>query len=209
MITKSTATFDEDLPIAGGLNLSYGDLTAMGGDHFQDLSQLMGEASTGLGRAKLKKLRDTIDNLKTKPVDFDDPNVISKDYADRFKDLALVNIPHFSHGGTSATSWFMMHSEATAKAFDAGTKGQTAGLMSAYVINGFADHFLTDSFSAGHVRVPRQQIIEYYKNLINQIFQQIIDNLSENAWATTSITISKRTTLALIGSGMKGTGVTP
>ncbi|HKP81967.1 MAG TPA: DUF4157 domain-containing protein [Pyrinomonadaceae bacterium] len=178
LITKSPDTFDADLPIAGGLNLSYGDLTAMGGDHFKDLSQLMGEASTGLGRAKLRKLRDTIDNLKTKSVDFDDPNVISQDYADRFKDLALVNVPHFSQGGTSGSTWFMMHSEATAKAFEAGGKGQTDGLMRAYVINGFADHFLTDSFSAGHVRVPRQQIIEYYKNLINQIFGQIIDNLS-------------------------------
>jgi hypothetical protein len=180
LITKSPDTFDADLPIAGGLNLSYGDLTAMGGDHFESLTQLTNEASTGLGRANLKKLRDTIDNLRTKPVDFDDPNVISTDYAERFKDLALKNVPHFSHGGTSAATWHGMHSEAIAKAFEAGSKGQTDGLMRAYVINGFADHFLTDSFSAGHVRVPRQQIIEFYKNLINQIFQQIIDNLSDS-----------------------------
>ena len=178
LITKSTDVFDQQLPIAGGLDLSYGDMVAMGGDHFKDLAQLMGETSTAAGRANLKKLRDLIDNEKTKSPDYTDPNTINKDYADRFKALAVENVSHFSLGGTSAFTWHVMHAEAIAAAFEAGSEGQTAGLARAYVVNGFADHFLTDSFSGGHVRVPRQSIIEYYKKLTVDLFQQIIDNIS-------------------------------
>lgn len=179
LITKSTDVFGAQLPIAGGLDLSYGDLVAMGGDHFKDLAQLMGEASTVAGRANLKKLRDLIDNEKTKSPDYTDPNTVSKDYADRFKALAVENISHFSHGGTSSVTWHQLHTDAIAAALEAGRNGQTSGLAKAYVANAFADHFLTDSFSAGHVRVPRENIIRYYKKFTVDLFQQIIDNLSQ------------------------------
>jgi hypothetical protein len=179
LITKSPDTFDADLPIAGGLNLSYGDLVAMGGDHFKDLAQLLGEASSPAGRARLKKLRDLIDNDKTKSPDFTSAATVSKEYADRFKQLAVDNVSHFSHGGTSSITWHMMHIDALTAAFEGGRKGQTSELAKAYVVNGFADHFLTDSFSAGHVRVPRERIIEYYKKLTSDLFQQIIDNISD------------------------------
>ena len=178
LIKASGAVFDAELPMGGGLDLSYGDLVAFGGDHFKDLGQIVGEASTAAGRARLKKLRDLIDSEGTKSPAYEEAATISKEYAERYKNLALENVSHFLHGGTALATWQTMHREAIVAAFDAGRKGDSAGLANAYALNAFADHFLTDSFSAGHVRVPRAQLIRFYEKLANDVFGHIIDHLA-------------------------------
>jgi hypothetical protein len=178
LVTKSTGVFDEELPLGGGLNLTYGDLVAFGGDHFKDFSQIGDEAKTPAGRARLEKLRDAIDSLPTKDVAFEDEKTVSKEYAERFRNLALENISHFSHGGTAIPTWQKIHTEAILAALEAGKRGESGGLAKAYAMNAFGDHFLTDAFSSGHVRVPREQIIQYYRKLMQDVFWQIINHVS-------------------------------
>jgi hypothetical protein len=178
LVTKSTGVFDAELPVEGGLTLTYGDLVAFGGDHFKDFAQLVGEAKSVGGLARLKKLRDMIDKSATQSVDFEKASTVSAEYAQRFIDLALENIPHFSHGGTAIATWSGLHSEAVGYAFAAGMLGDTSGLGKAYAMNAFADHFLTDSFSSGHIRVPREEIITFYKKLAAEVFSHLIDYLS-------------------------------
>lgn len=178
LVTKSAAVFDAEVPVGGGLVLSYGDLVAFGGDHFKDFNQLGGEASSAAGRARLKKLRDLTDSEATGSPAYEDAATISEEYAERYKNLALENIPHFSGGGTALATWQAIHREAVLAALEVGKKGDSAGLGRAYAMNAFGDHFLTDSFSAGHVRTPRADTIAFYRKLAHEVFGHIIDHVS-------------------------------
>lgn len=61
------------------------------------------------------------------------------------------NMDHF--GRDAHEAWLAGHTVACQMA----ASGKTpANLMNAYAMNAFADHFLEDSFSAGHMRVPRR-----------------------------------------------------
>ncbi|OJD33041.1 phosphatidylcholine-hydrolyzing phospholipase c [Diplodia corticola] len=66
--------------------------------------------------------------------------------------LALINWDHF--GEDARTTYNAGH----AKALEEAAKGN---LMDAYALNAFADHFLEDSFSAGHLRTPRRMLHGY------------------------------------------------
>jgi hypothetical protein len=61
--------------------------------------------------------------------------------------LARINWDHF--GNDARTAYNAGHSIAIQKAFGDDLEG-------AYTWNAFADHFLEDSFSAGHLRTPRR-----------------------------------------------------
>lgn len=178
LITKSGEVFDAELPVRGGLVLTYGDLVAFGGDHFKDFAELAGEASSAAGRARLTKLQNLTKNEATLYPAYEDAATISKEYAERYKNLALENVSHFSGGGTALTTWQKQHREAILDALEAGKRRDSGALAGAYAVNAFADHYLTDSFSSGHIRVPREQVIIFYKNLAHEVFQHIIDHVS-------------------------------
>jgi hypothetical protein len=177
LITKSGEIFDAELPMGGGLKLTYGDLVAFGGDHFKDFAQLAGEASSAAGRARLKRLQHLTENEAALQPAYEDAATISEAYAERYKALAIENVSHFSGGGTALTTWQQLHRRAVLDALEAGKRGDAA-LAEAYAVNAFADHYLTDSFSSGHVRVPREQVIIFYKQLAGQVFQHIIEDVS-------------------------------
>jgi Domain of unknown function (DUF4157) len=181
LITKSGEIFDSKLPLGGGLVLTYGDLVAFGGDHFKDFAEIAGpagEASSPAGRARLKRLQYLTENEATLNPAYEDAATISKEYAERYKNLALENVSHFSGGGTALTTWQKLHRQAVLDALEAGKQGDSTALATAYAFNAFADHYLTDSFSSGHIRVPREQVIIFYKKLAGEVFQHIIDYVS-------------------------------
>ncbi len=179
LITKESEVFDQNLELYPGFTLSYGDIVSMGGDLFENRYQLLQESKTTEGRNNLNKLKDAIDSeSKGMAPKYEEPTTVTKEYAERYKNLALSNISHFSHGGTSIQTWSIQHAEAIIASFDAGTNADSALLKSALIINAFADHFLTDSFSAGHIRVPRKEIISYYDNFTREVFQHFIDYLA-------------------------------
>ncbi len=60
------------------------------------------------------------------------------------------------------TAYEAGHILAQQLAATAGKSGDPSGkLQFAYAVNAFADHFLTDLFSAGHMRTPRRGMYEY------------------------------------------------
>jgi hypothetical protein len=65
--------------------------------------------------------------------------------------VSQLNMDHF--GEDARTAYLAGHTVACQKAAS-GTSSDT--LMAAYSMNAFADHFLEDSFSAGHMRTPRR-----------------------------------------------------
>jgi hypothetical protein len=178
LVTKSGAIFDAELPMGGDLKLSYGDLVAFGGDHFKDWAELHAEASSAEGRERLKKLQHLTENEATLKPAYEDADTISQEYADRYKNLALENVAHFSGGGTALETWQKVHRQAVLEALEAGKHGDSGALGGAYAVNAFGDHYLTDSFSSGHIRTPREQTIIFYKKLASDVFQHIINYVS-------------------------------
>lgn len=76
--------------------------------------------------------------------------------------LAIRNWDHFLP--TSIKAYEAGHASAIAQAIYArglaSAEEKNAALEVAYAMNAFTDHFLTDMFSSGHLRVPRRQLYE-------------------------------------------------
>lgn len=67
----------------------------------------------------------------------------------RYRDLVQINWDHF--GEDAMAAYNAGHKAALRKAL-------TGDLEGAYAVNAFADHFLEDWFSAGHLRTPRRAL---------------------------------------------------
>ncbi|KAH7361721.1 hypothetical protein B0T11DRAFT_310692 [Plectosphaerella cucumerina] len=75
--------------------------------------------------------------------------------------LAVMNWDHFGVWARKAYNAGHAHAMLVA----AQGKGDVAALKRAYTMNAFADHYLTDSFSAGHMRTPRRQLHRFSSTL--------------------------------------------
>ncbi|KAL0932511.1 uncharacterized protein CTRU02_211474 [Colletotrichum truncatum] len=94
------------------------------------------------------------------PLDIRHLDTISKDprwgpNGAQFMRLLETNVDHF--GAEARIAYNTGHT----LALEWASKGQ---FQKALAINGFADHFLEDSFAAGHLRVPRALIMEVSKS---------------------------------------------
>ncbi|KAI1077784.1 hypothetical protein F5B20DRAFT_592508 [Whalleya microplaca] len=69
--------------------------------------------------------------------------------------LSLINWDHFGEDARSA------YNAGHLAALTQAAKGTPDDLRLGYAMNAFADHFLEDSFSAGHVRTPRKLLHDY------------------------------------------------
>ncbi|KPH00460.1 phospholipase [Pseudomonas sp. RIT-PI-q] len=74
----------------------------------------------------------------------------------RYLKLAANNADHF--GEWALLAYITGHTAALQQAVAARNSGDERQLELAYAMNAFADHYLTDLFSAGHLRVPRKQL---------------------------------------------------
>ncbi|WP_347904089.1 phospholipase [Pseudomonas purpurea] len=74
----------------------------------------------------------------------------------RYLKLAANNADHF--GEWAMLAYNAGHTAALQQAVLAQKSGDEKQLELAYAMNAFADHYLTDLFSAGHLRVPRKQM---------------------------------------------------
>lgn len=83
----------------------------------------------------------------------------------RYLQLSSENWDHFNT--FAVTAYTVGHDNATYLASLAAEQPedvQDAYLEEAYAMNAFADHFLTDLFSAGHVRAPRKALTDILSN---------------------------------------------
>lgn len=169
--------------------LTYGDVIALSGDYFHvpDLFRL---AEIPGSRGRQKGSRDEI-IFALKKINASDPrfasggiwhgfvfsDTVKKAVETRYKNLAAQNTSHFyAPSGrdpagqpirpfAAAPSAFLgyrtLHERALALAYAAG--GATGGDIShAMAMEAAAQHFLTDSFSAGHLRTPAASIRSYW-----------------------------------------------
>ncbi|RBL71866.1 phospholipase [Pseudomonas sp. MWU13-2625] len=74
----------------------------------------------------------------------------------RYLKLAANNADHF--GEWARLAYIAGHTAALQTAIAARASQDKQQLERAYAMNAFADHFLTDLFSSGHLRVPRKEL---------------------------------------------------
>lgn len=171
--------------LAPGYSVTYGDMVAMAGDHFQDIKQMRDFAKVnGKGpgtRGEIEYvLWDIHGKPKPKPNKWTDK---AEEEADkRYYALAANNPAHFLNPKegdeqrstveksndltktkaplNAVAGYSHNHIEAIKEAFDAGKAGK--GIEAALAVEAFGAHFLTDAFASGHLRTPRASAKEYW-----------------------------------------------
>jgi outer membrane protein OmpA-like peptidoglycan-associated protein len=146
-----------EIDLGNGVILTWGEVVALAGDEFGTPKELADTVQTPDGRARL---RAAIEHDRLAP-----RTVSDAAWAEREKALAVLamqNIPHFAAGGTAIETWTGYHTEALHRGLMAGRAGDAPGYQSAELTEAFGEHFLTDSFSGGHIRTPRAEISAWY-----------------------------------------------
>ncbi len=153
------------------VRLSYGEIVALSGDFYATPEELFEERSgafswiyEGKDISDLQEMFqvevDWIRNDKGKnATNYPDQNLRMWWNSKGYLELALANDDHF--GWHNMKAYVKYHGEALALAEAAAGEDDT--FRRALCTNAFADHFLTDGFAAGHVRVPRREIRAWAK----------------------------------------------
>jgi subtilisin family serine protease len=168
--------------------LSFGDVVSMAGDYFETYDEMRDLATTAVGRTELEWARWHCLGLKRQGVP--EPRTteeVKKNVVDRYLLLAGRNLSHFSAGGTAWQAYSLWHGKAIADALEAGQASNQTVWRRALTKEAFGDHFLTDMFSAGHVRTPRAEIRDWYnrhfagtsESFISYMAKYIFDRLDE------------------------------
>lgn len=158
--------------------LTFGDAVALAGDYFGSLDELRAMAANDAERPKLRWVYWWAlgkDKGKPEPALAEAAKQKIKD--DYFR-LASQNKSHFSAGGTAAATYKDQHTLALKAAYDAGIAAFNAhgqpDLKAAQTQEAFAQHFLSDMFSAGHVRTERIAIKAWYDTNMPQSITQFV-----------------------------------
>jgi len=195
------------IDIGGGFELTFGQVVALAGDEFASLEQLRAATETDEGRKMIRAHLERAGIPGEAAALLPAPTPENREQATtEYITLALDNSSHFAGGGTAVENWLSHHAQAIDSAIQAGLSNDESLMNQAYMTEAFGNHFLTDAFSSGHIRVPRQEITDYYTNefaplvfdhllnhlrdrLIDEIYDQVDEQtiLDEAAWVVGGI----------------------
>jgi outer membrane protein OmpA-like peptidoglycan-associated protein len=149
------------IDLGGGIVLTWGEVVAIAGDEYGSVDELRQDLAAPGGPARLRG-RLEHDGVHG-PIPAALPAQGDKSTS-RYVELAMQNVAHFAAGGTAIPTWRSYHEQALLLAVTSGMFGTDAEWQQAQLTEAFGQHFLTDSFSAGHVRTPRAAIMAWYQN---------------------------------------------
>ncbi len=150
---------------------SYGELVALSGDFYPTADKLFEAQPSPLpwlweadDISDLRKLfRAELDWIEAEnrgaDVGYPENNIALAWNAKQYLELALDNVDHF--GWHNIVAYCDYHAQALELARQASHDDDDPLWRRALFYNAFADHFLTDAFAAGHLRVPRRQILDW------------------------------------------------
>jgi hypothetical protein len=158
----------------GQEQLQYGELVALSGDFYETPDELFDERPSPYPwlyeSNDLSDLRQIFANelqwIEARQqgkgsTTYPDENIRLAWNAKSYVELALRNTDHF--GWHNIVAYCKYHAEALKLA--SSSRGQETEIFRrARYTNAFADHFLTDGFAAGHIRVPRAEILSWAQN---------------------------------------------
>ena len=168
------------IDLGNGVVLSFGDLVALSGDEYATVDELVADTRTAEGRARL--LAAIRDDHIPDPVQVGLPEPTADQRSERFRTflgLAAENVAHFNDAGEAVAAWRAGHATALDQAVAAGLGGDAAQHQLALAREAFAEHYLTDAFSGGHIRTPRPDIIGWYRaNFGAPVVDEFISRIS-------------------------------
>ena len=154
---------------AGDVALSYGEIVALSGDFYGRPEELFQEKpspfpwlyeSNDLSDLRARfaaELTWITDEHRAADAGYPDNTLAFMWNAKSYLELAEDNTAHF--GWHNVVRYCQCHQLAINEAVKASSRSDSdESWLRALYYNGFADHFLTDGFAAGHIRVPRAQI---------------------------------------------------
>ena len=164
------------IEVSPGVKLTWGQITAVAGDEVETVQELKefaaaagpkgeGDDETrGRLRAAMHHAMDDRPSGSTGiPTDlYDGGEAARKANESHYTELAFDNLDHFPSGGRAREAWKHHHDMAITEAVHAGLGDAGYSMNDAYLYEAFGDHFLTDSFSASHIRTPRSEIVAWY-----------------------------------------------
>jgi hypothetical protein len=170
-IVVSKSLFESIRRRTGREELQYGELVALSGDFYETPDELFDEKPSPLPWLWESNDLSDLRQLFAKELQwiearragrggttYPDENIRLAWNAKSYVELALRNTDHF--GWHNILAYCRHHGEALKLATDAaGRENET--FRRALYTNAFADHFLTDGFAAGHIRVPRAEIRDW------------------------------------------------
>lgn len=169
-----------------GFVLTQGEIVALAGDHYGTFDQMMAEVESHEGRARLKALVEDVlkrDASGMGPVvevhTSDEMKTAREENEKSYEALALDNFSHFVEGGRARSEWLMYHTQAIAQAVEAGLQRDQRGRELALAREAFGQHFLTDAFSAGHIRTPRREIVDHYTDVGRRVVDEIVEYVGD------------------------------
>ena len=172
-----------DIDLGHGVHLSWGQIVALAGDYYATVEDLLEDTRTPPGRVRIRAALEDYGSPAVAATPL--PAATAADRAaagSRLVVLALRNVPHFALGGDAHATWLDHHSRAISAAVSAGLAHDLPALDGAYLLEAFGEHFLTDSFAAGHIRTPRRDIIDWYVGTFApRVFDHLVATLRERA----------------------------
>ena len=161
--------------VTGFGSISYGEMIALG-DYFSSISEIESLASSPDGRAQISYALWKV-NPAGRPPPASNP-AAEQEVDDRYNRLAAHNETHFSSGSSVGNSnreqYVARHREALRTAWFQGLNPLVVRRSDWEAQEAFAAHFLTDAFSAGHVRTPRGAIQQYWEGLYPNFRQDLV-----------------------------------
>jgi hypothetical protein len=129
-----------ELEIRPGLTLTYGEVVALAGDYYSTPEELASELTPAVANA----IRGVTPQ--------DEGTFLLNTHRGWFDYASLANENQDHFAPRSWARYVRHHEDALRMALD-------RDLDAALVRNAFADHFLTDAFASGHLRVPRDALV--------------------------------------------------
>ncbi len=164
-----------------GAELSFGEIIALAGDYFGVYL-----APIALGpsdKHKHQRFMQAYQELKTcdpekiyaitRHISYEDQDnkILIRDINKHVMMLAMHNIDHFNDYAVSAfrAGYELAMRAAVRAAGESDENTRLEQLAYAYTLLGYACHFLTDRFSAGHIRTPRMELDQMFNPELGSI----------------------------------------
>jgi hypothetical protein len=183
-----------DITLDDGSPLTYGQMVSLAGDYFGSLGEMQKLLESDEGKKQIRYARFW--SLQSGNLPADSPQNLNagseqgisedtkKKVRDRYFKLASENFSHFSAGGTAEDNYEKGHADALSLAFRAGAECSDRRWNEAMTSEAFCQHYLSDMFSAGHVRTPRMEMKEWYADKFPGSLDNIVAFMAEKVTDT-------------------------
>ncbi len=159
--------------------ISYGEMIALG-DYFSSAGEIESLAASPDGQAQISYALWKV-NPAGRPRPPSNPTA-EQEVEDRYNRLAAHNETHFSTGSSAGNSnreqYIARHSEALRTAWFQGLDPLVVRRSNWQAQEALAAHFLTDAFSAGHIRTPRGAIQQHWESLFPNFRQDLVTTIA-------------------------------